>query len=183
MKKLLNGLMTITMVFVFAVALTGCGKTENNNGGETTGGNDNQQEQGNNDNQNNADRYKDFGLTLDKVKPDGSIDIVVDTDSSRTYIVDFTMSDTITKEVGFAYFKKIYDLTASVSDGGTNYKQTGGSVISPEVSPMGAWESEHSAESPMNEWFYKYNGKLLKVTIMSGIGFDDTFSVSIGDYS
>ena len=33
MKKLLKGLMTVTLVFVFVIALTGCGKEETNNDG------------------------------------------------------------------------------------------------------------------------------------------------------
>lgn len=129
------------------------------------------------------DRFTEFGLSLEEVSPDGYTSFEVVDDSKRTYHVEFTMPGTVTEDFGFAYYKAIYDLTAAISEGGTNYKKTGGSAISPEVGPMGAWEDEHSAEAHMNVWFYKHDGKLLYVQISGGIGYDNVISFTISDYT
>ena len=129
------------------------------------------------------DRFTEFGLSFEEVEPEGYTAFEIVDDDDRTYRVEFTMPDTVTEEFGFAYYKRIYDLTAAISEGGTNYKQTGGSAISPEVGPMGAWEDEHSAEAHMNVWFYKYDGKLLYVQILGGIGWDNVISFTISDYT
>lgn len=192
MKKIL----ALALAFIMALSLAACG------GGNDTpapsGSNDNtpssseQQEQpSNNDDggedeapdNTSDDRFTEFGLSFDTVQPEGSTAFEVEDDTDRTYSVTFTMPETVTEEVGFSYYKKIYDLTAAISEGGTNYKESGGTAISPEVSPMGEWEDEHSAAAHMNTWFYKYNGKLYNVLIMGDIGFGDEISVSIYDYT
>jgi len=35
----------------------------------------------------------------------------------------------------------------------------------------------------MNVWFYKYDGKLLYVQILGGIGWDNVISFTISDYT
>lgn len=174
MKKLYALLLAGVMVF----SLTACG------GGEETAEQAAPQAvQQTASDENNNDRFVEFGLSLEKVLPEGYTSFEVADDDDRRYRVEFTMPDTVTDDFGFAYYKAIYDLTAGISEGGTNYKQTGGSAISPEVSPMGAWEDEHSTEAHMNVWFYKYNGKLLHVQIIGGIGYDNVISFTISDFS
>lgn len=187
MKKLL----TLALALMLMLSLAACGGTKDPtpSGSGTTDPGTSQQEPSSmpddTDPPNESnDRYTEFGLSFDEVQPEGSTSFEVTDDSESTYYVEFAMPETVIQEVGFAYYKKIYDLTAAISEGGTNYKQSGGTAISPEVSPMGTWEDENSAsEYNMNVWFYKYDGKLLQVSIIAGIDSDKSILVMISDYT
>lgn len=184
MKKLL----TIALALMMVLSLAACGNndTPDPSGGTNDPGSSQQTPSGTSnpsENPESDDRFTEFGLSLEKVQPEGNTKKEVATDSKRTYAVNFTMPEAVTGEAKLAYYKKIYDLTASVSEGGTNYKKTGGTEISPEVSPMGAWEDENSETMPMNDWFYKYNGKLYNVVVFAGVDDAKEVSISIYDFS
>ena len=182
MKKILALALALMLVLSLVACGNDTGKTPSGSTGNTQ--TDPPTSQGGTDTTPSNDRFTEFGLSFDKVEPDGSTSFEVSNDSARSYHIEFAMPETVTKEVGLAYYKKIYDLTAAISEGGTNYKKSGGSAISPEVSPMGTWEDENSAsEYNMNEWYYKYNGKLLQVSIMAGIDSEKSILVMIYEYT
>ena len=187
MKKILA--LALALMMVFALAACGGNDTPDPSGSGSNTPGSSQQQSSNTPNEgenttpggDSDDRFTEFGLSFEEVQPEGSTDFEVEDDSKRSYSVNFTMPGTVTEEVAFAYYKTIYDLTAAVSEGGTNYKKTGGSAISPEVGPMGAWEDEHSEAAHMNDWFYKYNGKLYNVVIRDW--YSDEITVSIYDFT
>lgn len=193
MKKLFTILLAIIVVFTLAACSTGGSPDQSNTNSlddsqtddgflSRDDGTDNKSSSGAETSENKTG-LEAYGLTLTQITPETATGTKDEDVSKRTYSIVFTMPETVTEDIGFAYYKAIYDLTASISEGGVNYKETGGTAINPEVSPMGSWDEEHSAEAHMNVWFYKYNGMLLQVTIIGGINWDDEISFSISDYS
>ncbi|HPE95078.1 MAG TPA: hypothetical protein PLT66_03300 [Bacillota bacterium] len=178
MKKIL----ALALALLMVLALAACGNTTDPGTSRQEPSNtpDEGSGENNNDEKNGLEKY---GLTLVAITPANSTGSDVKEDTGSTYSLSFTMSETVTEEVAFAYYKQVYDLTASISEGGVNYKKTGGTSISPEVGPMGSWDEENSGEFNMNAWFYKYDGKLFKVTIAGGIGYDTEILVSVYDFT
>lgn len=103
MKKILKGLLAITMIFVFAIALTGCGKEEANNSGNPTGGNNNEQEQLDNTSTNltTVDGWLTYwGLTVNDLKP---------ANFTRLDKTSYNIETGVISEVGAYVNKKLTD--------------------------------------------------------------------------
>lgn len=125
-----------------------------------------------------------FGLALADITPEGSTGWEVTSNNDLGCTINFTMPGNVSEEEGHAYKKKIYDLTASISEGGVNYKETGGTPVFPEVGPMGAWEDERSETGGyVNLWYYKYDGKLLKVWVAASPSAGEEISMNITDFT
>lgn len=156
--------------------------TPDDGGEDESGGNENTEEM-----PYGEDMKSEVGLSVEEIQPD-SIDSYENKFTAWSGWSTHFASVTGAKEENVvAYLKKLYDITAAVSDGGTNYKPTA-DVSNPakppeELVPAGTFDEEITSWDYGAAWYYKYNDEVILVNVSYYINTMNGVTVKIDNVS
>lgn len=171
-KKLLVGLLAVVMCF----ALVGCGKTEN--GGSTNnGGSESKATLNDSTKDNYASLLKEyFGLDVKDFEESGfEITKVYGGEFTKSMELKLTYNTKLGDDFASqdAYKEKLFNATKTLGDGSNYECDKEGKITSESYTDFSAHKN---AASDYNTWYYKWNGKEVKVYVVASSYVEIDFS-------
>ena len=173
MKKLI----TLALALIMLVSLVACGTSGNNSGGNnnTVSTNSSETNSGAGETSGLAAASKDnyasllkefFGIDAKDIEEDGFEITDVrgdDTITQLTLTYKTAISDTF--EAQESYQSKVFDVT-KVIGGGSNYRANADAISDETYSSFADYKASDTDD--WNTWFYKFNGKNIKIYVTAG---------------